>query len=254
MTQRQTIAKLTTPASAVVSRRFTYDRCQLVAAHFVCAGTWLAHQSSTMKQYRCRSDSSRQEKECPLCQQFGRGPCKDVFYTWYDCTEEAAGSGRSEDEITEDCAKSFDAFRACLDRQATSTSSSEQTLLPDVDVGDLLQLRDAWHQIIHFDLASVRRDSFPSEKRPVIKKSSNNLLVSFSQNDLVLVFVQRVVQTGETEVVAAAAAGDLIAGTIRVPSDRLGCTMIVSAVYETPASNDGSGLLICEEQIECDGP
>lgn len=208
-----------------------------------------------MNQYRSRSDSSRQDKDCPLCQQFGRGPCKDEFYAWYDCTEEAAVSGRSEDEITEDCAKLFDDFRSCLDQQANKSSlKDEETLLPDVDSGDLSALRHAWHHIIHSDLAAVRRDSFPIGKQPVINKAGDDWYVSFSRNNLVLVFVQNVMRNGETEVVAAAAAGDLIEDSIRIPIDRLGSTLIVSAVYEIPTIDSSSELVLCEERIGCDDP
>ncbi len=251
MTKRQTLAKLTRSISAVTSRTHTHDRHQLLAARFAVAGTWIAHHA--MQQRRSRSDdSSSQEKECPLCLQFGRGPCKQTFYTWYDCTEEAAGSGRSEDEIIEDCAKFFDAFRACLDSQANETRSNEETPLPETDAREFSQLREAWHQIIYSDLVSARRDSFPVDKRPVIKKSSESWHVSFSQTGLVLVFVQKVTHNGETEINAAAAAGDLIDNTLRIPIDRLGGTIIVSAVYETPTSDGESELVLCEEWIEYD--
>jgi hypothetical protein len=248
MARRQSLVRLTRSISGVTFK--TQNRNQLVAARFAVASSWLAHQS--MQQCRSRSDddSGSQHNDCPLCQQFGQGPCKETFYAWYNCTEEAAGSGRSEDEITEDCAKLFDAFRVCLDSQPSESTSNDETPLPDTNVGELPQLPDAWHQIIYSDLASARRDSFPLDKRPVITKSSEGSHVSFSQTDLVLVFIERLSQNGGIEIIAAAAAGDLIADTLRIPNDRLDGTIIVSAVYEMLTNDGESELVVCEERIE----
>lgn len=248
----QTITKLASSTTGVIFRRCDYDRCHLIAARFVCAGTWLAHQSSKMKQYRSRSDSTRQESDCPLCQQFGRGPCKDAFYSWYDCTEEAAASERSEDEITQDCAKLFDDFRTCLEQQSHITHQSDALFASDPQ--DLSELHDAWHQIIHSDLASVRREPFPPKRRPVIKRGTGSWLVSFSRDDLVLVFVQRDLQNGETDIVVAASVEHLTQNTIRIPSDKLGGSIIISAVYEESTSDGGSDLILCQEVIECHVP
>lgn len=55
--------------------------------------------------------SKDETADCPLCQQFGSGPCGPSFWTWRNCT-----LGHPDDYLTA-CQKEFQAFHACLAEQ-----------------------------------------------------------------------------------------------------------------------------------------
>ena len=91
---------------------------------------------------RCDDDQTDEEEsnddrkvkrpvDCPICQQYGSGPCGKLFWVWYDCTEEVSRDSESWNNVSAagrdvqttqstqltivaQCATQFEKFQTCI--------------------------------------------------------------------------------------------------------------------------------------------